>query len=387
LVAHPQPVSAVDAVTYNEKLLFSFDGGDGAGPAASVIRLHGTLYGTTDNGGGAEAGSLFALDLKTGAEKVLASFVDNSSSSLLDIGGTLYGTTQGGNFGAGTVFDFDLSTGALTTIHTFGGEGDGGIPADGLIKVKGTLYGTTLGGGANNGGTVFALDLSTGAESVLYSFCSQANCADGMGPFASLINVNGTLYGTTASGAVPGCYENEGCGTVFVINRKTGKEKTLYSFCSQPNCADGGSPFASLILVNGILYGTTFVGGLTGCFSRCGTVFSIDPSTGTEMVLYAFCSQSNCADGAGPQASLIDVNGTLYGTTLNGGANGSGTVFSLDPSTGAETVLYSFCAQPNCIDGAIPRAALINVNGKFYGTTEGGGAYGYGTVFVLKQKS
>ena len=141
--------------------------------------------------------------------------------------------------------------------------------------------------------------------------------------------------------------------------------------------------------MTGILYGTTYVGGGTGCGGYgCGTVFSLDPSTGTETVLHSF---GNGTDGANPSASLIDVKGTLYGTTSTGGGTGChgygcGTVFSLDPSTGAETVLYSFCCRRNCTDGANPYASLTAVNGKFYGTTESGGAYGYGTVFVLKKK-
>jgi len=92
-----------------------------------------------------------------------------------------------------------------------------------------------------------------------------------------------------------------------------------------------------------------------------------------------------------PFASLIAVNGTLYGTTYAGGVTGwenygCGTVFSVDPSTGAETVLYSFCSQQNCTDGATPVGSLISAKGKLYGTTVAGGTYDYGTVFVLKQK-
>jgi uncharacterized repeat protein (TIGR03803 family) len=145
--------------------------------------------------------------------------------------------------------------------------------------------------------------------------------------------------------------------------------------------------------VNDLLYGTTSQGdGNTNCYDGCGTVFSIDLGTGTETVLYSFCSQPNCADGANPLDSLIDVNGTLYGTTFVGGTTGCGgagcgTAFSLDLDTGTETVLYAFCSQQKCTDGDGPNGGLIAVNGKLYGTTTIGGAYGYGTVFVLKQKN
>jgi uncharacterized repeat protein (TIGR03803 family) len=82
--------------------------------------------------------------------------------------------------------------------------------------------------------------------------------------------------------------------------------------------------------VNGKLYGTTPVGGITGCGSfGCGTVFSIDPSTAAEKVLYSFCKQQDCTDGAKPGAGIIAVNGKFYGTTAEGGAYGKGTVFLL----------------------------------------------------------
>ncbi|HEX4079335.1 MAG TPA: choice-of-anchor tandem repeat GloVer-containing protein [Rhizomicrobium sp.] len=135
---------------------------------------------------------------------------------------------------------------------------------------------------------------------------------------------------------------------VSAMDAVTYKEKALYAFCGQQNCADGADPSANLIDVNGTLYGTTYAGGDTGCGGGgCGTVFSIDLNTGTEKMLYSFCSQANCTDGALPEAGLINVNGTLYGTTYQGGIAcsgrdfGCGAVFSLEPNTGAEKVLYS----------------------------------------------
>jgi uncharacterized repeat protein (TIGR03803 family) len=97
-----------------------------------------------------------------------------------------------------------------------------------------------------------------------------------------------------------------------------------------------------------------------------------------EMVLYNFTGGT---DGAAPDDDLIDVNGTLYGTTGGGGTATSGTVFSITPS-GKEAVLYSF--KGGKTDGAHPYAGLTNVNGTLYGTTPYGGVYGYGTVFSLK---
>src|SRR5277367_6582759 len=83
----------------------------------------------------------------------------------------------------------------------------------------------------------------------------------------------------------------------------------------------------------------------------------------TEVLLYNFCSQPNCADGEGPSSSLTrDAAGNFYGTTALGGANMDGTVFELSPNgTGgySETVLYSFCSLANCADGNDPTSAVI----------------------------
>jgi uncharacterized repeat protein (TIGR03803 family) len=106
-------------------------------------------------------------------------------------------------------------------------------------------------------------------------------------------------------------------------------------------------------------------------------------SNGVETVLYNFCSQSGCTDGSQPYAGLVrDAAGNLYGTTYGGGANEIGAVFELDTS-GTETVLYSFCSQPGCTDGGLPYAGLVRDSaGNLYGTTSNF-AKGYGTVFKI----
>src|ERR1035441_7371112 len=121
---------------------------------------------------------------------------------------------------------------------------------------------------------------------------------------------------------------------------------TLYSFCSQSGCPDGYSPYAGLVqATNGDLYGTTYFGG-TG---NGGTIFKIAPG-GTLTTLYSFCSQTNCADGGGPYAGLVQAtSGDFYGTTALGGTGGWGTVFKITPG-GTLTTLYSFCSQTNCTD-------------------------------------
>jgi len=164
-------------------------------------------------------------------------------------------------------------------------------------------------------------------------------------------------------------------GTVFKL-APSGVETVLHSFGSQSN--DGVYPFDGLVLdKHGNLYGTTLQGGANGY----GSVFKVSPS-GTETVLYSFGSQSR--DGYASHDSLVfDKQGNLYGTTYFGGANGYGTVFKVTPS-GSETVLYSFGSQSG--DGLFPFGSLIfDHRGNLYGTTLGGGANGGGTVFKLAQ--
>jgi uncharacterized repeat protein (TIGR03803 family) len=162
----------------------------------------------------------------------------------------------------------------------------------------------------------------------------------------------------------------------------------LYSFCSATNCTDGGAPHGKLVSDrSGRVYGTTAAGGAY----QEGTVFQLSPSNGawTEAVLYSFCVNDveNCPDGGEPMAGpTFDNVGNLYGTTEGGGAYGLGSVFELTPPSdpgGAwtETVLWSFGATG---DGQTPVSRLIfDASGNLYGTTSGGGAYGGGTVFEL----
>jgi uncharacterized repeat protein (TIGR03803 family) len=199
---------------------------------------------------------------------------------------------------------------------------------------------------------------------------------DGSSPtFGALVQAtDGNLYGTAGTGGANGSY-----GTVFRIT-PSGKLTTLYSFCAKSRCTDGKYPEAGLILAAGEnFYGTTAEGG----DNNAGTVFRITPS-GMLTKLYSFCSQSGCADGEYPQAGLVQAtNGSLYGTTSGGGAHSFGTVFKVTPS-GTLTTLYTFCSQIGCTDGSAPSAGLVQAaNGNLYGTTEGGGVNNAGTVFKI----
>src|ERR1700678_1399885 len=240
---------------------------------------------------------------------------------------------------------------AYHIIHPFGRlTGDGTHPYADLINVKGTLYGATVTGGANGDGTVFSFTTS-GQETVLHSFGGPG---DALYPSAALLNVNGTLYGTTYHGG------KNGFGTVFSITTG-GTEKVLHDFDSiysyRRNA--GSQPRGGLIYVNGALYGTTEQGGAHYCnsgYNLCGTVFSITTG-GKFKLLHSFGKDE---DGFFPEAAMLDVDGTLYGTTSLGGQYNRGTVFTISTS-GDERILYSFGTGD--VDGTDPFSALINVNG------------------------
>ena len=271
------------------------------------------------------------------------------------------------------------TSGAYNLLYNFGGGSvDGSEPMAGLIDVNGTLYGTTLYGGAScNCGTVFSISTS-GAETVLHSF---GGAGDGLNPRGELLKIKGKLYGTTVYGGGLGYGSYRGGGTVFSISM-SGKETVLHTFGGS---LDGALPQGHLAHVNSTIYGITEAGGGYGYGSQVGggTIFSISTS-GAENVLHSF---GGAADGAEPLAGLINARrqghalANQYGTTTVGGANGKGTVFEIS-SSGTETVLHSFAGGYN--DGAQPWAGLVRVNGALYGTTTRGGSAGAnGTVFVI----
>lgn len=166
-------------------------------------------------------------------------------------------------------------------------------------------------------------------------------------------------------------------------------ETVLYSFCEQKNCTDGAEPVAGIVFdQKGNLYGTTRTGGAYQYCSDvgfgCGVVFKLTRA-GEYTLLHTFCEQGgNCTDGANPYAALvIDPKRNLYGTTEYGGVHGQGVVFKLTPE-GQYAVLHSFCARNNCTDGYDPSAGLaLDQKGNLYGTTAYGGSHGGGVVFKL----
>jgi uncharacterized repeat protein (TIGR03803 family) len=287
-----------------------------------------------------------------------------------------------------------------TVLYTFAGVNDGTNPFYGLITdASGSLYGTTYYGGNSpcslGCGAVFQLtpNGSSWTETVLYRFQGPLQ-GDGAYPNSGLVmDANGALYGNTYAGGKDGQHN---FGDVFKLTPPVKKgdpwtESVLYNFTQ----ADGYGPYDSLIFDKaGNLYGTTRYFGLNGG----GMVFKLSPprkqgGAWTEKVLHSF---GKTGDGSGPIAGLVFKNGSLYGTTLQGGTGtGScgpcGTVFKLTPpqmkgGAWTETILHSFTGAQ---DGGLPQAALtFDSAGALYGTTSLGGSNGCysgtcGVVFKL----
>jgi len=366
-------LNAPIAQAASHKVTYSFtSGGDGTGPEASLMNVAGTLFGTTYGGGAHSAGTLFQVST-AGSEKLVYSFKGGSDGAtvtapVLNVGGTFYGTTEYGggattcSGGCGTVFGLS-KTGTEVMLYAFKGGTDGANPTAGLIELGGTFYGTTSAGGASKYGTVFTIT-STGAEKILYSFKGGT---DGATPMGHLVNVGGTLYGTTYTGGANFYY-----GTVYSIT-PAGVEKVIYSF---KDAADGAYPTAGLVNIGASLYGTSSYGA-----DHLGTVFSVTEK-GVFKVLHSF---QGGTDGASPEGDLLNVGKTLYGVTYSGGGTGCaahlgcGTVYTVTLKK-VETIAYAFQGGA---DGFDPESGLIAVGGTLYGTTASGGTDDNGTVFSI----
>jgi uncharacterized repeat protein (TIGR03803 family) len=368
---HFQPHTAVGNPSPSNPTIYLFPGQPNGGlPYAGLVNANGTLFGTTSAGGTSNLGTVFSVT-PGGSETILHSFTGNPDgnlpyASLIYVKGKLYGTTySGGTPGAGTVFSITTS-GKEKVLHSFGSGSDGTSPQADLFYHDGALYGTTYSGGANDAGTVFRITLS-GKESVVYSF--KGLPTDGAGPRAGVIFYKNAFYGTTYAGGIG----SSGDGTVFKLT-PSGKETVLHTFTANP---DGSNPSGDLVGYGNDLYGTTDGGGR---YNTGGTVFKIAPK-GKLTVLYSFGKPGSNVDQVGPQAGLLNVGGTFYGTVE--GANAGGAVFSIAPG-GNESFIYQFNRNGPSGSPVAPLGGVVELNGALYGTTVSNvGQTGQGTVFAV----
>jgi uncharacterized repeat protein (TIGR03803 family) len=374
------------------QVLHAFIGKDGSSPSGDLIRdSAGNLYGTTQSGlGSALYGLVFKLD-PSGNETVLYKFTGRTDGGdpfgrlYRDKKGNLYGTTlEGGDPGCycGTVYKL-ATNGTFTILHTFVGGSDGrqnfGQPGGGLLAFGSELYGATYFGGiagcdGNLGcGTIFKVSVA-GVETVLYRFSGQS---DGAFPRDLIADATGNLYGVTESS-----YDSAAAnGGIFKLDTN-GQLTTLYNFSGGTN---GSYPYWRLTTgINGVVYGTTTSGGSVNCsVASCGTAFSFDTTTGVQTVLHSFNAQPG--DGSEPSGGLLNANGNLIGAAAFGGntyacLSGCGAIYGIG-SAGTYTLLHRFTGGA---DGAGPVGALTaDSKGNLYGAASYGGLNDNGVIFKI----
>jgi uncharacterized repeat protein (TIGR03803 family) len=341
--------------------LASFNGTNGQNPyGAMVIDSHGNLFGTTQNGGANNDGTVFEIAAGSGTITTIASFNSSTGTNpwgqlMIDSAGDLYGTTNhGGANSDGTVFEVVAGGNTITKIADFSSTA-GTLSTSGLIEdSSGNLYGTTNLGGANSDGTIYEIASGTNTITVLASF----NGTNGSVPRGGVVmDSSGNLYGTTTGGGA------NSDGTVWKLANGINTITTLASF----NGTNGANPYASLVMdSSGNLYGTTSAGS-SGVFELASGTTTITP----------------LATGNGISSTgqlLMDSSGNLFGTTVGGGTYGDGTVFEI--TAGSRS--YLKLADLNGTNGSTVQAGLVmDSSGNLYGVAYSGGANNDGTVFEV----
>jgi uncharacterized repeat protein (TIGR03803 family) len=397
------PILAISSAWAGSKfqVVHTFTGGtDGAYPSSPLLDRSGTLYGVTPDGGSLTGcnsygcGTAFKLLQEDGHWKEYDFYSFSAATNgdypapigalAPDSRGDLYGIqAEAGDptCNCGGVYQLTLSDGIWTQniLHNFtgGGSGDGAYPASGLVQdAAGNFYGTTEGGGVNMNGTIFELTQNTDgtwAYAVIYEFGATSS-NDAEIPYGPLtIDSSGNLYGTSESGG------EYGYGAVFRLspNGAAWTEAVLFNFT-----LDYGSypePYGVVLDGVGNLYGVTLDGGAYAV----GTIYKLTSAVGfwNRTVLHTF---SGSGDGAYPYGGLtIGPTGVLYGTTGYGGSYGYGNAYEFALTNGKwkQTVLHQFT---NSTDGAHPLAGVIlDQLGNVYGTTQQGGAAGFGVAFEI----
>ena len=381
------PVVAHADLQYHQIKSFGFPDQMGVSPRAPLIEgTDGLLYGTSYGGAPGDSGTVFELNKDGSGYRVLHRFgsIDKDgffpqAALVKGSDGALYGTTSKGGSNCcgevlygGTVFKLNRDGSGYQMLRSFGGGNDGeNLQCELIEGSDGALYGTTTDGGATRGGTVFTLKKDGSGYSILYNFSSFAR------PFAGLTEgSDGALYGTAERDGTAGA------GTVFRINKAGSGYSVVHNFTGSYgfNGSDGAFPHATLLQgSDGSLYGTTTIGGAT----NSGTVFKLNLDGNGYRTLHSFNIYD--ADGYYPNGQLVEgTNGMLYGTTPNGGTNGSGTIFALKEDGASFSILHRFSYAG--FDGDFPSAGLLKGDdGTLYGTAASGGSNAVGTVFRLNE--
>jgi uncharacterized repeat protein (TIGR03803 family) len=330
-------------------VLHSFTGGaDGSSPSI-FFAARGSFFGVAGN-------TVFKI---TPAGKLTPIFVINGEISSLLFGkdGWLYGTlSYGGATFDGSVFRINPNGTGFTTLYSFNVFSTNGDNPNTLLQgPDGLLYGTALNGGPNHDGTLFRLDTTGAAFTVLTSFSGQS---DGAYPTRLISSSNGTLYGSTQAG---------GANATGVLYR-IGTDGQGYTKLRDFDASDYNDPHPLVFGPHQTLYGALGGDGRIDL----GSLYSIHTDGSGFTTLHTFSG----GDGSTPNGLIRSASGDLYGTTAGGG-NGRGTIFSMSQS-GTFQSLYAITGTD---DGAGGMDVVAGSDGNVYGVTEAGGLYNAGTVF------
>lgn len=321
---------------WTENILYSFPGADddGVGPVGGLIRSKtGALFGTTVVGGANNAGAVFMLKRSGGSwtESMIYSFSSGDGFP----GGGLHLDEKGNLYTASETSIIQLTPPAggegnwtASTLYTFSADGDGHGPTGGLTGDSTVLYGTTRGGGSDNRGIVFRLMPPSSADGLwTETILHDFTGAEGTSPNGDLIVKGGNLFGTTEHGGPADM------GTVFELKKpKAGETAWRHSVIYSFSGPDGDFPFNGLTAgKDGSLYGTTVEGGAFGKHGH-GTIFRLTPpakgeKTWTEAVLHSF----NNTDGNSPGLLLLTKSGAIYGNAQYGARGNTGNTFQILP--------------------------------------------------------
>jgi uncharacterized repeat protein (TIGR03803 family) len=206
-------------------------------------------------------------------------FAPGYGALVRDPAGNVYGTTMGGKGTVLELSPLGHNKWAFNTLHQFT-QDEGGVPEGGLtLDASGNLYGAELYGGLSGYGSIYELSRAGGVwnENVLYEF--KGGGPDGQNPWQNpVLDASGNLFGTTQAGGEAQYCIN--CGVIYELVPQGGgawSESVVYTFGSQENIADGADPIGGLVRgTDGNFYGTTDEGGDPSC-SGCGVVFEFTP--------------------------------------------------------------------------------------------------------------
>jgi uncharacterized repeat protein (TIGR03803 family) len=377
--------------------IHAFNGNDGSNPGALVSGRDGRLYGTALGA----IQNVFSIS-PSGAFAVLHSFIAGSNGRLVQADdGLFYGTTSGGgDFGRGSVYRM-TATGAVTTLYSFSGGLDGGVPQGGVVEGRdGLLYGTTSINGAYNAGTIFQMTRSgqlatlhwfrgdaaeggfprtppvQGLDGRLFGFTgpprtpSERTAAYSVTPQGSfaVLHVFGNSESVTAlvqgtSGDLYGTSGNDSAGRIFRMTTD-GAVTVLHSLSAS---TDGSSPVTLVQASDGSFYGTISYGPTNFPISYDGAIFRVTP-TGVYTVLHSFAS----AEGE-VEDLVLGSDGLLYSATAR-----TLTRLTLD---GTPSILHTYGA-------AEPYASrlLSASDGNLYATSDSGGQLGGGVAYRLNPR-